>query len=35
MKALYVRELSEEEKAALEKGLQSKTAFTVRRCQIV
>jgi transposase len=35
MKALYVRELSEEEKEALEKGLQSRTAFTVRRCQIV
>ena len=35
MKPLYVRELTTEEKQALETGLQSKAAFTVRRCQML
>jgi transposase len=35
MKALYVRDLTEEEREALKKGLRSSSAFTVRRCQIV
>lgn len=35
MKALYVRELSREEEQVLEKGLQARAAFTVRRCQIL
>lgn len=35
MKALYVRELTEEEREALEKGLRSSSGFTVRRCQIL
>jgi transposase len=35
MKALYVRELTEEEQQALEKGIRSKSAFTVRRCQML
>ena len=32
---LYVRPLSESERAALEQGLRSNNAFTLRRCQIV
>ena len=32
---LYVRELSKEERAKLEAGLQSRDAFTLRRCQIL
>jgi len=32
---LFVRELSETEKIKLEQGLQSSSAFTVRRCQIL
>jgi transposase len=35
MKALYVRELTEEERKVLEKGLRSSSGFTVRRCQIL
>lgn len=35
MKTLYVRELTTEEKQALEKGLRSNSAFTVRRCQML
>ena len=35
MKALYVRELTSEEQHSLEKGLSSKSAFSVRRCQIL
>ena len=35
MKAIYVRELTADEQAALEAELNSKTAFTVRRCQIL
>jgi len=35
MKPLYVRELTPEERATLEKRLQSPSAFTVRRCQIL
>ncbi len=35
MKALYVRELTSEEKQALEEGLRSQSAFTVRRCQML
>jgi transposase len=35
MRPLYVRDLSEEEKRALQSGLQSGAAFTVRRCQIL
>jgi transposase len=35
MKALYVRELSEEERQVLKKGLRSSSGFTVRRCQIL
>jgi transposase len=32
---IYVRELKPEEREALEKGLRSSSAFTVRRCQIL
>ncbi len=32
---LYVRRLSETEQVALEQGLRSKDAFTLRRCQIL
>ena len=35
MKALYVREFTAEESQALKKGLQSSSAFTVRRSQIL
>jgi transposase len=35
MKALYVRELTSEEQHSLEKGLSNKSAFSVRRCQIL
>ena len=35
MKALYVSQLSPEDQQALEKGLQARAAFTVRRCQIL
>lgn len=35
MKAVYVRELTQEEKQALQKGLHSNSAFTVRRCQML
>lgn len=35
MKALYVRDLSAQERESLQKGLQSKAAFTTRRCQIL
>ena len=35
MRPLYVRDLSEEEKQALQAGLQSGAAFTMRRCQIL
>lgn len=35
MKALYVRELTSEEAQALENGLRSNSAFTVRRCQML
>ena len=35
MKALYVRELTQEEKQGLENGLRSSSAFTVRRCQML
>jgi transposase len=32
---IYVRDLSQDERALLEEGLRSSDAFTVRRCQIV
>lgn len=35
MRPLYVRDVSEEEKQGLEAGLQSSSAFTMRRCQIL
>ena len=35
MRPLYIRDLSEAEKQALQAGLQSGAAFTVRRCQIL
>ena len=35
MRKLYVRELTEEEEQALQKGLRSRDAFTVRRSQIL
>ena len=35
MKTLYVRDLNLEERQTLEKGLQSPSAFTVRRCQML
>jgi transposase len=34
-KPLYVRSLSDQEQAALQKGLRSSTTFVLRRCQIV
>jgi transposase len=35
MRPIYVRELTEQERRALEKGLHSSSAFTVRRCQML
>lgn len=35
MKTLYAREITEEERAGIEQGLRSSSAFTVRRCQIL
>jgi transposase len=35
MKPIYVKELSQEERSILCKGLQSSSGFTVRRCQIL
>jgi hypothetical protein len=35
MRPIYVGELTEQERRALEKGLRSSFAFTVRRCQIL
>jgi len=35
MKALYVRELTDEERQVLKKGLRSASGFTVRRCHIL
>lgn len=35
MKALYARDLKEEEREALKSGMRSSSAFTVRRCQIL
>lgn len=35
MRPLFVRELTEEEHQALQAGLRSSSAFTVRRCQIL
>jgi transposase len=35
MRPIYVRELTEQERRALEQGLRSSSAFTVRRCQIL
>ena len=35
MRPIYVSKLTEKETKALEKGLQSSSAFTVRRCQIL
>lgn len=35
MRAIYVRHLTEQEKEIVEKGLQSSSAFTVRRSQII
>jgi biotin operon repressor len=35
MRPIYVGKLSEKESKALEKGLKSSSAFTVRRCQIL
>ena len=35
LKPLYVRELTSNEKAALEQGLKSKSGFKVKRCQIL
>lgn len=35
MRALYARELTMEEREAIEAGLRSSSAFTVRRCQIL
>lgn len=35
MRPIYVRELTQEEHGALQKGLRSSSAFTVRRCQII
>ncbi|MDH7487307.1 MAG: helix-turn-helix domain-containing protein [Anaerolineae bacterium] len=34
-KPIYVRPLTDEERAAVEAGLRSSDAFTLRRCQIV
>jgi transposase len=35
MRPIYVRKLTQEEHRALQKGLQSASSFTVRRCQIL
>ena len=35
MKTVYVRDLKQEERQTLEKGLQSSSSFTVRRCQML
>ena len=35
MKPIYVRNLTEEEIRQLKQGLQSESAFTMRRCQIL
>ena len=35
MKPIYVRELTDEERRAMEKGLRSRSAFVVRRCQML
>lgn len=35
MEAIYARPLSEMERQALQKGLKSKSALTVRRCQMI
>lgn len=35
MKPIYVRNLTEEERPVLEKGLHSSSAFVVRRCQML
>ena len=35
MKPIYVRKLTEEEIQQLKQGLQSESAFTMRRCQIL
>ena len=35
MRPIYVRELTEQEHCALERGLRSSSAFTVRRCQML
>jgi transposase len=35
MRPIFVRKLTKEEHHALQKGLQSSSAFTVRRCQIL
>ena len=35
MRALYVRNLTNEERQAIKAGLRSSSAFTVRRCQIL
>jgi transposase len=35
MRAIYVRELTEQEQRSLEQGLRSSSAFTVRRCQML
>ena len=35
MRPIYVRELTDQERRALEQGLRSSSAFTVRRCQML
>jgi len=35
MKPIYVRELTDEERRTMEKGLHSSSAFAVRRCQML
>jgi transposase len=35
MRPIYVRELTEQERRTLEKGLRSSSAFTVRHCQML
>lgn len=35
MKPIYVRELTDEERRTLEKGLRSSSAFVIRRCQML
>jgi hypothetical protein len=35
MKPIYVRELTDEERRTLEKGLHSSSAFVIRRCQML